>query len=110
MSVYINPQGEYPRYRGDIMREYPDWQVGDDLPEGWFEVEEVAPPTPNEGERVVQEAPTLVDGQYKQSWLVRPFNETELSRMNARIEAKQKLIDAGLSEIEIEELLLEVGR
>jgi len=92
------------------MRENPDWQVGHSLPKGWFEVQEIAPPTVSDGERAVQEAPTLVDGQYRQSWIVRPFNQKELARINARQEAKQKLVAAGLTDIEIDELLLEARR
>lgn len=35
--VYVNPEN-IVSYPGDIQREHPDWQVGDELPNGWHEV------------------------------------------------------------------------
>lgn len=35
--VYVNPEN-IVSYPGDIQREYPDWQIGYELPDGWHEV------------------------------------------------------------------------
>lgn len=35
--VYVNPEN-IVSYPGDIQREHPDWQVDDELPDGWHEV------------------------------------------------------------------------
>jgi len=41
--VYVNPEN-IVSYPGDIQREHPDWQVGDELPDGWHEVGNPDPP------------------------------------------------------------------
>lgn len=41
--VYANPEN-IVSYPGDIQREHPDWQVGDKLPDGWHEVENIDSP------------------------------------------------------------------
>ena len=103
---YINPQGEYPRYYGDIMLDVPGWQLGDDLPEGWVAVANAFAPTFEEGVEVVEEiAPALVDGVMTQQWAIRALTAEELERINAPATAKAKLLALGLTEIEIQTLL-----
>jgi hypothetical protein len=43
----INPQNEYPRHIGDLQAEHPDWQPGQELPDGWVEVLEGELPSPS---------------------------------------------------------------
>lgn len=42
--MYVSPSEEFPLYWGDIQREHPDWNEGDDLPEGWIKVTNDTPP------------------------------------------------------------------
>ena len=43
--VYVNPDAEW-QYPGDIRRIIPDWEIGDELPEGWHEVTNPSQPEP----------------------------------------------------------------
>ena len=106
MSAYINPQGEYPRYTGDIQIEHPEWQIGETLPEGWTMVVESDMPAYDYTTEIVESAePALVDGVMTQQWAIRPLTAEELERINAPATAKAKLLALGLTEIEIQTLL-----
>ena len=35
--TFSNPEGDYPRYKADILLRHPDWDATSDLPEGWTE-------------------------------------------------------------------------
>ena len=106
MTLYINPQGEYPRYYGDIQIENPGWEPGNDLPKGWVQVVETdAPDFDADTERAVAAEPALVDGVMTQQWAIRALTAEELERINAPATAKAKLLALGLTEIEIQTLL-----
>ena len=102
--MYINSQGEFPRYIGDIQIEDSNWKKGDPLPEGWHEVAQVAPPTVGEFEVLENGEPELRDGVYYQTWTVRSMTEEEIDRKTAPKRAKQKLVDLGFTETEIQAL------
>tara|TARA_B100000085_G_scaffold228188_1_gene214130 strand:- start:208 stop:597 length:390 start_codon:yes stop_codon:yes gene_type:complete len=42
---FIDPDGTFPLYVGDVTRIKPDWQEGDALPEGWRQVVETPLPS-----------------------------------------------------------------
>jgi len=44
MPAYRSPEGDYPRYPGDINRANPEWTDSDPLPDGWAEVIPTAQP------------------------------------------------------------------
>lgn len=102
--MYINSQGEFPRYIGDIRIDNPGWQRGDSLPEGWHQVIQTEPPAINKFEVLENGQPELRDGIYYQTWNVRPMTEEEIDRVTAPERAKQKLIDLGFTENEIQAL------
>lgn len=102
---YIAPDGTYPLYYGDIMLAHKGWKKGDPLPEGWIHV---APaPAPVAGEYQVLEAgePIEIDGVMTEVWNVREMTQEERDVKDAPLIARQKLIDAGFSEEEIEALI-----
>lgn len=68
--LLIDPQGNYPRYIGDLMLSNPDWIVGDSLPDGWALVNPSEIPAYDlAAKRLVELYPiTSEDGQYYQSW------------------------------------------
>ena len=37
---YRNPQSQWPRYEQDIKEEFPQWEKGEDLPDGWVSIVE----------------------------------------------------------------------
>jgi hypothetical protein len=77
------------------------WSPGDDLPPGWDLVNET--PTPEVGQdQVLEESyPELVDGSYKQTWVVREKTEAELEIDDAPRRAREKLRLLGLTDVEI---------
>tara|TARA_B100000745_G_C20012758_1_gene344129 strand:+ start:344 stop:685 length:342 start_codon:yes stop_codon:yes gene_type:complete len=42
-KVYVDPDAQF-LHPGDIRRENPDWEIGDELPAGWHEVSNAIPP------------------------------------------------------------------
>lgn len=103
--IYINPEGEYPRHIGDIQLEHPNFKEGDTLPEGWSKVTESERPQPGADELVYEGFPNEVDGEFIQNWQVRDMTAEEIERRDAPQTAKQKLIDLGLTEVEVQALL-----
>lgn len=98
---YMSPSGEYPRYPGDIQIISPEWEVGDQLPEGWVFVEETPIPEIEEGQTFYAGEPEEIDGIWKHTWQVRDLTAEELAVMNAPITARQKLVSLGFSDAEI---------
>lgn len=103
--IYISPENEYPRHIGDIQLAHPNFQEGDKLPAGWTKVERVVAPTPGNDEVLIEDFPVEVDGVMTQNWQVRDMTAEEIERRDAPITARQKLIDLGLTEVEIEALV-----
>ena len=100
--LYISPTGQYPRFYGDIQLENPDWKLGDPLPTGWIEVEEISERPEIQFDETIEELePVKVGNKYQQNFVVRKLTEKELAIKNAPITAKQKLLDLGLTSEEI---------
>jgi hypothetical protein len=88
----INPQNEYPRFIGDLQLEHEDWQEGDVLPEGWFEVEQTAKPTFDATTEIIFEMePAKKNGKFEQVWEKRLMTEEELFFSN-RQKARDKVM------------------
>lgn len=102
---YIAPDGTYPLYYGDIMLAHKGWKKGDPLPEGWVFV--ASAPAPEIGGYQVIEAgePVEIDGVMTEVWTVRDMTQEERDVQDAPLMARQKLIDAGFSEEEIQALI-----
>lgn len=108
--LFISPKNEYPRHYGDIMIAHKGWELGDSLPEGWREVALTEPPVA-EGDFVLDELePIEVDGVLSQNWVLRPMTLEEIEVRDAPAKARQKLVDAGLTDLEISELVWTIGR
>lgn len=72
----INPNNEYPRHIGDLQAEHPNWQPGQDLPDGWIEVLPGEPPTPNY-KQYVKEMPLA---QNEQGQWIRQFKLATIAK------------------------------
>lgn len=106
MAIYLNTNtNEYPRFIGDIQIEFPSWNFGDELPSNWVEVEEVENPAYSDNEILEELQPKLVNGKYKQQWVVRKMTAEESERYNAPKTAKTKLMQLGLTENEIRAIM-----
>lgn len=99
--LYIDPNGNYPRYYGDIMSEHPDWQLEDALPEGWQLVADAPAPDYAEDETFEDGEPAVIDGILTRTFVVRKLTQEELDARQAPQRARQKLIELGFSEVEI---------
>lgn len=107
--LFISPNNEYPRHYGDIQIEHPSWELGDELPEGWHEVERVAPPEVTLDQIAIEEYPILVNGAYQQKWQVRNLTADEIERRDAPKTARAKLLALGLTEAEIRAITRNFG-
>jgi hypothetical protein len=102
--IYINAEGEYPRHIGDVQLVIPGWKTGDPLPDGWQAVVETDPPYASEYEVLYESPPQEVDGVITQVWTVRDLTDEELAIKLAPLTAKEKLVDLGLTDIEVQAL------
>lgn len=102
---YISPDNRFPLYIGDIRLEHPTFARGDSLPEGWREVVEVEPPEKDRYEVLVRNNPEEIDGVLTEVWTKREMTTEEREKKDAPITVKQKLIDLGLTEVELQALL-----
>ena len=96
----------YPLFPGDIQLEYPDWNIGDSLPSGWFEVQETAMPSDNLVDAITYEAyPELVDGTYRQTWATRELTEEEIMRISIPQKVREKFLALNFTDAEIDFIL-----
>lgn len=99
--LYIDPQGNYPRYYGDIMLENPEWALGAELPDGWRLVADAEAPAYGEDETIQDGFPEFVDGVLTRTFVIRPLTEEEIESRNAPRTAREKLEALGFSDAEI---------
>jgi hypothetical protein len=85
MSAYIKLSTiEYPRHEGDIRIEYPNIGVTFICPDTYAEVKETQQPYFNMlEETAVEIQPTLQNGIWTQTWLVRPYTQEEIDAKKA---------------------------
>lgn len=104
--IYKSPEGIYPLFSGDVQLANPDWNIGDPMPKGWLQIEEIAPPDfDSYTEKLVWLEPIEINGVLTQQWGVEELSEEEKERLAAPKNAKQKLLDLGLTELEIYALI-----
>ena len=103
--LYISADNEYPRHIGDIHLISPNFVEGNTLPVGWQAVTETTRPIPGTNKVVVEGFPVEVDGVMTQSWTVRKMTADELARRDAPANARAKLIELGLTELEVNALV-----
>lgn len=108
--LLISPNNEYPRFIGDLKIAHPNYRDGDSLPEGWIEVIAQEMPSATVDEVIYEDFPIEKNGKFIQNWKVRPMNAAELERRDAPQRAKEKLIALGLTEVEIQALVLGMVR
>ena len=108
--LYINADNEYPRHIGDVQLAKPSFKDGDALPTGWVKVEESQRPTAETDKVTVEGTPVEVDGVMTQTWTVRALTQAELDRRDAPASAKAKLIELGLTELEVDALVRGLAR
>jgi hypothetical protein len=105
--MYIDTvNNRYPLFPGDAALAVEGWQIGDQLPVGWFAVEPTNPPTITSTETYYETSPELNGGTYTQTWAIRNLTSEEIEAREAPFTARQKLKDTvGLTDVEIEALI-----
>ena len=103
--IYISAENEYPRHIGDVQLVKPNYKEGEALPTGWRTVNVTTPPTPGKDKVVVEGFPVEVEGVMKQKFTVRNMTADELARRDAPANARAKLIELGLTELEVNALI-----
>lgn len=99
--LFIDSNGNFPRYYGDIMAEHPGWKLGDKIPAGWQLVADAPSPDYAADEAFEDGEPALVDGVLTRTYIVRKLTTEELEARNAPVTARQRLVDLGFSDAEI---------
>ena len=85
MSLFITPQGEYPRHIGDLLLASPGWVEGTALPEGWVRVayaNEI--PVAGVNEVVYEVAPSVINGVLTQTFVSRDLTAEEIEAREIR--------------------------
>jgi hypothetical protein len=99
--LYIDPNGNFPRYYGDIASQNPGWALGDALPTGWQLVADAPSPEYAEDETFEDGEPALVDGVLTRTFVVRKLTTEELELRSAPLTARQRFMDLGFTDAEI---------
>lgn len=68
--IFVDRQGNYPRYLGDLRESHPEWTFKNAIPSGWRIVQETTPPHTEGLEMLVEEFPEEVNGILVQNWSV----------------------------------------
>lgn len=100
--MYIDTNsGQYPLYIGDIKLAYPDFNDGDELPAGVFEVIETEMPASTwENVVTLNPEPYFVEGKYYTVWDVMTLTPEQVEQRKLD-EAKMRVFAAGLSNDDI---------
>lgn len=99
MSLFISPNNEYPRHIGDIQLLNPNWNPGQDLPEGWTSVEYTEAPETSGIAIAFEVFPKEIDGVWYQSWDTRDLTQQELdaielNKVRAKVSNGESLTEA----------------
>ena len=100
MSIYISPNNEYPRHDGDVIIANPEWQPGQELPEGWISVIPTNSPEPQDGLVIFETEPVEIDGVYYQSWDTRPITADEMKAKELLAVKRKVMMNLPLTEAE----------
>lgn len=103
--LFISPESDYPRHIGDIQLANKGWQPEDDLPENWQLVMFTDRPEIGNYQVCYEEFPKEIDNVLSQNWQVREMTDEEKSYKDAPANAKAKLIELGLTELEVSALV-----
>lgn len=98
MFIYVDPQGNYPRYDGDILLVQPEWAPTDEPPQGWLRVVETLSPPITESTYVYEGFPLMIEGVLTQNWVSRAFTQEELLEINETLVAVVPYLEPGVSE------------
>lgn len=99
--LFIDNEGNFPKYYGDILIQNPNWQIGDELPVGWQEVADALPPEIGEYQILLDGQPEIIEGVLTRTFLTRDMTDEEIAATQAPVTAREKLISLGFSDSEI---------
>lgn len=79
--IFIDSEGNYPRFLGDLLLSYPDWKSNQDLPDGWNAVMDVEVVESQPGKRVVEVFPEIVNGVAYRKWELQDISKQDIERL-----------------------------
>ena len=82
MYVYMDSQGNYPKYPGDAKIFFPNWDDYDNPPGGWRLVNDVEPPQILSTQTLIENDPIEKNGELFRSFSVREMTQEELDAHN----------------------------
>ncbi len=68
--LFIDNNGNYPRYLGDLREAHPSWTFKNAIPAGWIVVRETTAPEVSGLEMLVELYPEEINGVFTQKWTV----------------------------------------
>lgn len=87
MSAFMDTEGNYPLYVGDIVLNHPSWSPHQPLPEGYVEVHPTPRPHPASGKMVMPGKPEFDVDRWIQTWIQTdietPFDELPTEIQNS---------------------------
>ena len=104
--LYMDPNGNFPRFAGDVSIDNPNFLEDKILPKGWVQVQETPNPEIGENQTYEYGQPEKIDGTWVNQWVIRDLTDEEIERRDAPKNAKSKLLALGLTELEISALVL----
>jgi hypothetical protein len=81
MFLYVSPENEYPCFPQDIINRFPEWTLGDDLPEGWSEVEVGTIPECLPSQRVEENPISEINGKWVRSFKIIDLTSEEIATL-----------------------------
>jgi len=108
MSIYINTETlDFPRFQGDILIEFPDWDVTTPVPGTWAEVIVPEFPASEVPQDVTYGVPYLADGVWTFDWNIRDLTAEEITAIE---EARNKRLEDSIIKPETEQSTLNLTK
>lgn len=84
MELFIDSEGNYPKYPGDVLKINPSWTSGKPLPTGWSLVLETPRPEQPVGQYLHEAYPELIDGIFVQTWVLTEYSQSEMEQLSTK--------------------------
>lgn len=77
---FIDNNGNYPRFIGDLMLSHPEWKEGTKIPEGWIVVEESDLPEERVDHTIAESAPEAIGNVMYRKWYLKEVGQADIDR------------------------------
>lgn len=91
--IFIDKDGNYPKYLGDLQESYPEWTFKNAIPNGWKIVLPTTPPEISGLDMLVEEFPEEIGGVFRQKWSI-----IKMPKKTVNVEIPETVFDRFLSD------------